>query len=346
MKTQAVFAVPLVLVLTASLGGYIGMKGNKARQSPSAAVCDAPTFDFGTIPDDAPVEHWFRLQNLTGRSATIREVMTSCGCTTPILPSHPIGPRGFGTVGIHFNPARMHGLVMKRVTIWFTDADKPTLLSITADVRPILQSSTDSIVRRSSGRQATGWQPLRLTNTSNLPIRLTRITSSLPDLRPRPTDSQTIPARGSALVSFEPGIPRLGSYTGSLHLEARTPRPYSTDIFASETTKCRWHLSDSELYIGFLQKKQSASGSVTVSDLPVTQVKKVWTDAGVSGHVSVKPAANGTGTTVSLALDGTGVPLGEISSSVYLEPEPSLGPIIRIPIVGAIEQPNDCHCHH
>ena len=62
-------------------------------------------FDFGSVPQNKPVYHFFEFKNTGTQPVTINDVSTSCGCTTPDWSREPIAPGATAKIKVGFNAA-------------------------------------------------------------------------------------------------------------------------------------------------------------------------------------------------------------------------------------------------
>ncbi len=63
------------------------------------------SYDFGTIPKAPPVSHIFSVENTGTADLVLRNLVTSCGCTTAELTSSVIPPGQRADLTVTFNPS-------------------------------------------------------------------------------------------------------------------------------------------------------------------------------------------------------------------------------------------------
>ena len=77
-------------------------------------------FDFGSILQGRPVYHSFEVVNKGKQSLEIRNVQTSCGCTTPEWSREPVAPGASSIIKVGYNAAA-EGPFTKSITIVYND---------------------------------------------------------------------------------------------------------------------------------------------------------------------------------------------------------------------------------
>lgn len=98
-------------------------------------TCDAPVFQFGSVPNTQIVCHAFVLRNTGDATATITRVHSTCGCTT-VQPNHKALPPGATeTMEVRFNPKGRHGPQNRPIFVsWNSTNSQPLRLSLTGMV--------------------------------------------------------------------------------------------------------------------------------------------------------------------------------------------------------------------
>lgn len=82
--------------------------------------------DFGAIPQGKPVYHVFKIENRSSDTLRIDQVLSSCGCTTPVYQKEPIAPGSATELKVGFN-AEADGLFDKNITIYYNQGKIKTL---------------------------------------------------------------------------------------------------------------------------------------------------------------------------------------------------------------------------
>jgi hypothetical protein len=73
--------------------------------------------NFGDVAVGAKTEFRFPIHNTTGRTIHVREVRTSCGCTTPSVENHYIEPGQTGSILAKFNTGTHRGQKGANLTV-------------------------------------------------------------------------------------------------------------------------------------------------------------------------------------------------------------------------------------
>lgn len=93
--------------------------------------------DFGTVAVASKTEFAFPIVNTTGSEMHIREVRTSCGCTTPTLSSNYIPAGGQGSLIAKFNTPTFRGKKGATLTVVI---DKPNYSEVLLKVNGYIRS--------------------------------------------------------------------------------------------------------------------------------------------------------------------------------------------------------------
>ena len=93
-----------------------------AAHAQSARLFEKTSHDFGSVAKAAKTEFRFYFENPYDQPMHVRSVRTSCGCTTPILETKDVPPKGKGSVLAKFNTHSHVG--QKGATITVT-VDRP-----------------------------------------------------------------------------------------------------------------------------------------------------------------------------------------------------------------------------
>ena len=75
-------------------------------------------YDFGQADEGDVVEHTFSFTNTGAAPLVIRDIKTTCGCTTPSYTREPILPGEKGKIDVRFNTQGKRGRQNKVVTIY------------------------------------------------------------------------------------------------------------------------------------------------------------------------------------------------------------------------------------
>ncbi len=87
--------------------------------------------DFGKITqENGPVRYVFEFVNTGNKPVIIKNVVTSCGCTTPSWSKQPIPPGGKGQITVEYDPRNRPGAFRKTITVYSNAKNNPVTLEI------------------------------------------------------------------------------------------------------------------------------------------------------------------------------------------------------------------------
>jgi hypothetical protein len=93
--------------------------------------------DFGTVAKAAKTEYRFQFENPYNQPIHVRNVRTSCGCTTPIIETETVPPGGKGSILARFNTGTHSGARAATVTVTF---DKPSFGEVQLQVKGYIRT--------------------------------------------------------------------------------------------------------------------------------------------------------------------------------------------------------------
>lgn len=110
--------------------------GNVLAQTLSPKISfKALEYDFGDIKEDGGKVHTtFAFTNLGQQPLMIKDVQSSCGCTTPSYPKSPILPGKTGEIKAEFDPINRPGRFVKSITLITNASKEPVILIIKGNV--------------------------------------------------------------------------------------------------------------------------------------------------------------------------------------------------------------------
>lgn len=89
--------------------------------------------DLGSLLYKKEAPYNFHFTNLGNTPLIIYNVETSCGCTTPQWPKHPVKSGKSGEVKVTYN-ADFPGMFHKTIKVYYNGKDSPVTLTIKGDV--------------------------------------------------------------------------------------------------------------------------------------------------------------------------------------------------------------------
>jgi thiol-disulfide isomerase/thioredoxin len=104
---------------------------------PKAEIMKDPNFfDFGEVKEGSVIKHTFMLKNNDPETITIKEVNTSCACTTPKVGSKTVGPGKSVPIEISFDTTHYPGIRKRQLFVHTDSKTNPLVIfKIQADVK-------------------------------------------------------------------------------------------------------------------------------------------------------------------------------------------------------------------
>jgi hypothetical protein len=99
----------------------------KSLNAGPTACFPEPVYDFGTAIVGHVIKHVFVFTNTGSRTLEIRDVKSTCGCTSAGAWSRAVEPGGRGTVPVEFHTDHFNGPVTKPITVTCNDTNRPGL---------------------------------------------------------------------------------------------------------------------------------------------------------------------------------------------------------------------------
>ena len=129
----------ITLILIFTLGTY----GLQAQNSATFSF-EKTTHDFGRVKEDGgKVNYIFKFKNNGKQPIIIKNVESSCGCTTPEWSKTPVLPGKEGFVSAEYDPIDRPGSFDKQITVHNNITAQPIILEIKGDVIPKKKEVSD-----------------------------------------------------------------------------------------------------------------------------------------------------------------------------------------------------------
>lgn len=93
-------------------------------------------YDFGTVNEGDMVKHTFEFTNTGKVALVISNAKSTCGCTVPTYPKHPITPGAKGKIEVEFNTAQKPNYQEKPISITANTYPGTTVLKLKGKVNP------------------------------------------------------------------------------------------------------------------------------------------------------------------------------------------------------------------
>ncbi len=101
--------------------------GSYSQSHKLVEMQDPYPWDFGQVKEGEVLEHTFVLKNESEKTLTIKEVNTSCGCTTSKLEKKVLLPGESAEIEVKFNTKGYSGLTQQYVYVHTDSLDKPII---------------------------------------------------------------------------------------------------------------------------------------------------------------------------------------------------------------------------
>ncbi|MDR2917595.1 MAG: DUF1573 domain-containing protein [Tannerella sp.] len=191
----------------------------------AAFTLDNNIYDYGNIPEDGGLaNHTFTIKNTGDAPLIVKQVVASCGCTTPSWTKDPIASGKTGEIKVAYNPNGRPGPFSKTISVYCENAD-PVQLTIKGNVE---KKSDDNVktpvfspVETSHNFGSIGENDgyaehfFKFKNTGNAPLSITRVQASCGCTKPEWTQTPVEPGQeGVIIITFNPKG-RIGNFNKS-----------------------------------------------------------------------------------------------------------------------------------
>ena len=200
------------LIICSTVYAQDQMPGNSTAKA--VFVIDNTEFDYGNIPEDGGLaSHTFTITNNGSSPLVIKQVLASCGCTTPDWTKEPIVSGNAGEIKVAYDPKGRPGEFTKTISVYCENAD-PVQLTIKGNVNKTEDVAkvpvfTPKDVTHDFGTigESEGYAEytFSFTNTGNAPLSISRVTASCGCTRPTWPESSIEPGKdGDIIIAFNP----------------------------------------------------------------------------------------------------------------------------------------------
>ncbi len=191
----------------------------------AAFTLDNNVYDYGNIPEDGGLaNHTFTIKNTGDAPLIVKQVVASCGCTTPNWTKDPIASGKTGEIKVAYNPSGRPGPFSKTISVYCENAD-PVQLTIKGNVEKksedVVKAPVFSPVETShdfgSIGESDGYAEyiFRFKNTGNAPLSISRVQASCGCTKPEWTQAPVEPGQeGVIIITFNPKG-RIGNFNKS-----------------------------------------------------------------------------------------------------------------------------------
>jgi hypothetical protein len=109
-------------IMLVMLGAGAYAQDQTAPKKESAVKFNEYTFDFGEVAYGSDVSHVFSFKNVSSAPVAVKNVGTSCGCTTPSYSKEPVMPKKSGQITAKYDSTRP-GPFTKTLTVSLNDEE-------------------------------------------------------------------------------------------------------------------------------------------------------------------------------------------------------------------------------
>jgi hypothetical protein len=220
-RSLVVHGVPLLLVLLGSCA-----RDGAPPVAPPRLAFDAPSYDFGRVPQGAPVEHDFAFGNDGGAPLSVTELRVACDATATLVGPAEVPPGGRGTVRARFDTAAAPGAQRRTITVYSNDPQqRAVLLTLTGTVALEAAAEPPQVFLGTipAGVEAVRTVALRAGNDG---LRFLGASSGAPQLAVRVADG----ADGRALVIGTTPDAAPGPFTAVVRVHTTSPLRPMLDV--------------------------------------------------------------------------------------------------------------------
>lgn len=101
-------------------------------------------WNFGDVAEDGGnVEHTFVFTNTSSKPVVVLDVVSGCGCTTPVYSRKPVMGGGRGEIVVSFDPMNRPGHFSKGISVQTSASTEPVTLLVEGTVIPRVKSTEE-----------------------------------------------------------------------------------------------------------------------------------------------------------------------------------------------------------
>ena len=123
---KAYFSILLFLFIFSSCyaGEYLSGQGNLTNKKEST---DPYAWDFGQVKQGEVLSHTFTLKNDSLKTLNIKEVTTSCGCTSSVIKKKTLLSQEGTSIEVKFNTKGYSGPTKQYIYVHTDSLDNPVI---------------------------------------------------------------------------------------------------------------------------------------------------------------------------------------------------------------------------
>jgi hypothetical protein len=309
---------------------------NVSAQGP-AIFFEKPDFNFGQIFRGQKIEHIFEFENRGKDILNIGKVKTSCGCIASILTNNTILPGKTGEIMAIFNSGSFTGNVTKSISVISNDPERPSYkLTISGEIIEDVSIKPRNIDFGSVYIGEKTNKTVTIKSQTKSDFKIKKITSSKPFINASITEEKN----GEYVVKIAlENNPEIGRFSGGIFFETnsqiqkKVTIPFFGEIVGDVTTYPK------KIYYGFVTKGKELTHKLFVkinkSNIKVLSIKT--SPDYVSSKIVKKGEKDNHHYLIEVKLHAEAA-AGEIGGVIELYTNSKIQPVVRIPIMGEIEE--------
>ena len=309
---------------------------NASAQGPTIFF-ENPDFNFGQIFKGQKIEHIYKFENRGNNVLNIGKVNTSCGCTAAILTSNTIPPGKTGEIRAIFSSGSFTGNVTKSISVISNDPDHPRYnLTISGEIIEDVSIKPRNIDFGSVHLGEKTDKTVTIKSQTEPDFKIKKIIPSKPFISASIAEEEN----GEYVIKVElENNPEIGRFSGGIHLETNSQMqekvniPFFGEIVGDITTY------PNKIYYGFVTKGKELSQKLYVkvnkSNINISSIK-TFPDY-VSAKIIENLETNNPHYLIEVKLHSEAA-IGKINGALELYTNSKIQPVIRIPLIGEIEE--------
>ncbi|MCB0323316.1 MAG: DUF1573 domain-containing protein [Bdellovibrionales bacterium] len=236
----------LALVALASLPTFV------AAEVPQL-VLPEPTFNFGTVPEGAVIEHQFAIVNRGSAPLKIRKIHPACGCTAVVLDTDTLPPGEQTFVKTSFNTTGFRGYKVKTVRLYSNDPQQTSaVLTLQGTVQPDVEVDPPRIHFGNVQRGSTPSISAAALTAVDSPIVVKSVRTRASEVGLQVEDVTAGDKKGKKfVVTLKDNLP-LGIYRSRVVVETTSERNPVVNVPIFAFVEGDWQLEPSNVSIGLV----------------------------------------------------------------------------------------------
>jgi hypothetical protein len=122
----------VIVMLMLGVGAFAQTNTQPTPKKESAVKFNEYNFNFGEVAYGSDVSHVFTFKNISNTPVAVKNVATSCGCTTPSYSKEPVMPKKSGQITAKYDSTRP-GPFTKTLTVSLNDEE--IILTISGTIK-------------------------------------------------------------------------------------------------------------------------------------------------------------------------------------------------------------------